>query len=47
MEPIYIVLIIIVIIWLGIFGYMLHLDKQIKNLQDKFENLQKEKRKVT
>jgi len=33
MEPIYIVLVIIVVIWIGIFGYMMHLDKQIKVLK--------------
>jgi CcmD family protein len=40
MEPVYIVLVITVVIWLGIFTYMFHLDKQInllKKMVDKFE----------
>ena len=40
MGPVYIVLIITVVIWLGIFAYMFHLDKQIgllKKTIDKFE----------
>ena len=40
MEPVYIVLVITVVIWLGIFAYMYHLDKQIdvlKKTVDKFE----------
>jgi CcmD family protein len=40
MEPVYIVLIITVVIWLGIFAYMFHLDKQIdvlKRMVNKFE----------
>jgi CcmD family protein len=44
MEPIYVVLIIIIIIWAGIFGYMLHLDKEIKNLRKKFDKIQKNER---
>jgi CcmD family protein len=42
MEPIYTVLIIILIIWFGIFGYMLYLDKEIKKLSQRFEKLKKE-----
>ena len=41
MEPIYVVLIIILIIWCGIFGYMLYLDKEVKNLSKKVKNLNK------
>jgi len=41
MEPIYIVLIIILIIWVGIFGYMLHLDKEIKQIAEKFKKIEK------
>ena len=41
MEPVYIVLIIIIIIWTGIFAYMMHLDRQIKNLRDKLKQLDK------
>ena len=36
MEPIYLVLVIILIIWAGIFGYMIYLDKEIKSLSKKF-----------
>ena len=45
MESLYIVLIIILIIWIGIFIYMMHLDKQIKILKEKFEKWQKMERK--
>ena len=40
MEPIYIVLIIILIIWVGIFGYMVYLDKEIKSLSNKLKKLE-------
>lgn len=42
MEPIYIVLIIILVIWTGIFGYMLYLDKEVKLLIKKVKKLEKE-----
>ena len=41
MEPIYVVLIIILIIWCGIFGYMLYIDKEVKNLTKKVKKLEK------
>ncbi len=41
MEPIYVVLIIIIIIWCGIFGYMLYIDKEVKNLLKKIKKLEK------
>jgi len=44
MGPIYIVLIIIIIIWAGIFGYMLHLDKEIKKLRKHFDQVKKKGR---
>jgi len=40
MEPIYIVLIIILIIWIGIFGYMIYLDKEIKSLSKKLKKIE-------
>jgi CcmD family protein len=40
MEPIYIVMIIILIIWVGIFGYMWNLDKEIKSLSVKLKKLE-------
>ena len=40
MEPIYIVLVIIVVIWIGIFGYMMHLDKQIKVLKNTLKKIE-------
>jgi CcmD family protein len=40
MEPIYIILIIILIIWGGIFGYLLYLDKEVKNLLKKVKKLE-------
>lgn len=36
MTDIYIVLIICLLIWGGIFAYLLHLDRQIRNLKQKF-----------
>ena len=41
MEPIYVVLTIILIIWIGIFGYMFHIDKEVKSLVKKVNNLEK------
>jgi CcmD family protein len=41
MEPIYIVLVIVLVVWVGIFSYMLHIDKQVKDLKKmlkKFDN---------
>lgn len=40
MEPIYVVLSIILIIWAGIFGYMLYLDKEVKMLIKKVKKLE-------
>ena len=34
MAPLYIVLVVIIFIWSGIFGYMLHLDRQIRSLRE-------------
>ncbi len=45
MEPIYLVLVIILIIWAGIFGYMIYLDKEIKSLSKKLKKLE-EKHKL-
>lgn len=42
MTPIYTVMMIIIIIWIGIFGYMLHIDSQIKKLRKKVQKLEKE-----
>ena len=33
MAPLYVVLAVIVFIWSGIFGYLLHLDRQIRKLR--------------
>jgi CcmD family protein len=41
MEPIYVVLIIILIIWLGIFGYMFHIDREVTKLSNKIKKLEK------
>jgi len=41
MAPLYIVLIIIIFIWSGIFGYMLHLEKQIRLLRESIKKLNK------
>lgn len=40
MEPIYVVLAIILIIWIGIFGYMLYIDKEVKSLIKKVKKLE-------
>ena len=41
MEPIYVVLTIILIIWIGIFGYMFHIDKEVKSIVDKVKKIEK------
>ena len=41
MQPLYVVLIVILIIWCGIFGYMLYIDKEVKNLVEKVRKLEK------
>jgi CcmD family protein len=41
MEPIYIVLLINLIIWAGIFGYLLKLNHQVRELRKKLNNLRK------
>ena len=41
MEPIYIVLVIVLIVWIGIFGYMFNLDKQVKNIKKNLEKIEK------
>ncbi len=40
MEPIYTVLIIILIIWIGIFGYIIHLDKEIRIINKKIKKIE-------
>lgn len=42
MEPIYVVLIIILIIWAGIFGYMFYIDKEVKSLVKKVKKFEKD-----
>jgi CcmD family protein len=42
MTPIYTVMTIIIIIWIGIFSYMIHIDSQIKKLRKKLQNLEKD-----
>jgi len=41
MEPIYVVLVIVIVIWIGVFGYLLSLDRQIKLLKKALEKLEK------
>jgi CcmD family protein len=41
MEPVYTVMIITLIVWFGIFGYMLYLDNQVKKLRKKVQNFEK------
>ena len=43
MEPIYIVLIIVIVIWIGIFWYMLRLDKEVKKLNEELKKLKNDK----
>ena len=40
MEPIYVVLSIILLIWIGIFGYMFYIDKEVKTLIKKVKKLE-------
>lgn len=37
-NAIYIVMIIVLIVWTGIFFYLLNLDKRIKNIEKEFKN---------
>jgi CcmD family protein len=39
MTALYIVSVVIILIWSGIFGYLLHLDRQIKALQQEIKKL--------
>jgi CcmD family protein len=41
MEPIYVVLVITIVIWVGIFSYMLHIDGQVKKLRKFVDKIQK------
>ena len=41
MEPIYIVLVITIVIWIGIFGYMMNLDGQVKKMRKIVDEFQK------
>jgi CcmD family protein len=41
MAPLYIVLIVVVFIWSGIFGYLLYLNKQIRLLRENFKKIDK------
>ena len=40
MEPIYIVMIIILVIWTGIFSYMLHLEKEVKKIAQRLKKVE-------
>jgi CcmD family protein len=37
MQPIYVVLIIVLIVWTGVFAYMFYLHREIKKLKGKIE----------
>ena len=45
MEPIYVVLVIILVIWIGIFSYMFYLDKEVKRLSEKLRKLSQQNHK--
>jgi len=40
MEPIYVVLIIILIIWIGIFGYMFYIDREVTKISKRIKKLE-------
>jgi CcmD family protein len=40
MEPIYVVLTIILIIWIGIFGYMFYIDREVVKLAKRIKKLE-------
>jgi len=42
MDQIYVVLSIILIIWIGIFGYMFYINKEVKTLMKKVKKLEKD-----
>jgi CcmD family protein len=37
MQPIYIVLLVVLIVWTGVFGYMFYLNREIKKLKEKMK----------
>ncbi|MEJ2053786.1 MAG: CcmD family protein [Calditrichaceae bacterium] len=41
MEPLYVVLIINLIVWAGLFGYIALTDKKINELKDKLNKIEK------
>lgn len=41
MEPIYVVLIINLVIWLGLFGYLVKMNGQINDMKNKMDKLDK------
>lgn len=43
MEPIYVVLIINLIIWTGIFGYIFHINNKVNDLKSKINKFEKDK----
>lgn len=45
MEPIYVVLIINLIVWSGIFGYTFFTNKQINQLKVKIDSIEKSNKK--
>jgi CcmD family protein len=34
-QPLYVVLLVVLIVWLGIYLYLLRLDKRLKKLEDR------------
>ena len=41
MQPIYLVMIIVLIVWTGVFGYLFYLHQEMKKLKIKMENYSK------
>lgn len=42
-NAIYVVLIIVLIVWSGVFGYLYMLDKRLKNIEDEMKGEKNEK----
>ncbi len=41
MEPIYVVMIINLVVWGGLFGYLVKMNNQIKDMKNKMDQLNK------
>jgi CcmD family protein len=38
MSDIYVVMSIVMVIWVAVFGYMMRIDREVRTLDEKFQN---------